>query len=42
MLSWIKAVWVPIAFMLLVAVCYNIADDEFTQMEQRDVSRRQP
>jgi sensor domain CHASE-containing protein len=41
-MSLIRTLWVPIAFLLLVAMCYNIADDEFNQMEQRDVSRGQP
>lgn len=30
---WIKVLWVPVAFMLLMAVCYHIADYELSLLE---------
>ena len=33
MRDWIKALWVPIAFVIIVAVCYSIADRELTKIE---------
>lgn len=40
MLSWIKALWVPVAFAVMVAVCYNIADNELTKMEHKDETKQ--
>ena len=34
MKDWIKVLWVPIAFVVMVTVCYNIADYELTKIEK--------
>ena len=33
MKDWIKALWVPLVFIGMVAVCYNIADKKLSEIE---------
>lgn len=33
MKDWIKALWVPVVFVIMTAMCYNIANEKLSEIE---------